>query len=184
MRDRERQTFIYRTPQFERCLDDLRKKRGAPMIAAKKADEFISYLTEAGRALRKKFSFTWNGEYRIRNCVKIDLPCGYRLVCIKKGCHLILLYAGSHDDCFRWIERNKGLTCEVDWTSNSIITVQQSQNEANALPEDVLDEKIFAEQYEKKLMEQLDDSTLTRIFSGLCDAVKDRGPKRIDQHSL
>jgi hypothetical protein len=30
----------------------------------------------------------------------------------------------------------------------------------------VLEEKIFVERYEKKLMEQLDDDLLARIFSG------------------
>ena len=168
MRDNKQEIFIYRTSQFERCLDDLRREKGGfAAMAAKKVSEFISCLVSGDELTRKKFSYTWNGEHRIEHCKKIDLVGGYRLVLIQKDHHFIFLYAGSHDDCFRWIERNKGLRYEVDQATYKISIVQGARNDAAEFPEDVMEEKKFVERYEKELLQQLDDDLLARIFSGL-----------------
>ncbi|MFZ2411910.1 MAG: hypothetical protein WAW23_10095, partial [Candidatus Methanoperedens sp.] len=80
-KDNEKRIALYRTPQFERCLDDLRREKGgAAVMAAKKVDEFMSCLVSGDEHTRKKFSYTWNGEYRIKHCRKIDLVDAYRLV--------------------------------------------------------------------------------------------------------
>jgi len=166
MRDNKHEIFVYRTPQFERCLEDLRwEKGGSAAMAARKVDEFIRSLVSGDEHTRKKFSYTWNGEHRIEHCKKIDLVGAYRLVLIQKDQHFIFLYAGSHDDCFRWIERNKGLSYEVDDATHTSIIVPEAGKERDT-PGDVLEEKIFVERYEKKLMEQLDDDLLARIFPG------------------
>jgi len=167
MRDNKQEIFVYRTAQFERCLDDLRRERGGfAAMAAKKVDEFISCLVSGDEQTRKKFSYTWNGEHRIKHCKKIDLVGAYRLVLIQKDDRFIFLYAGSHDDCFRWIERNKGLRYEVDQATYNISIVRDARNDTAEFPEDVLEEKKFIERYEEELMQQLDDDLLTRIFSG------------------
>jgi hypothetical protein len=142
-------------------------------MAARKADEFISCLIRGGDHTRKKFSFTWNGEYRIKNCKKIDLVGAYRLVLIQKDSCFIFLYAGSHDDCFRWIERNKGLSYEVDQMTHAINVILDSGADGDVLPEDVLEEKRFVEQYEQRLMKQVDDDLITRVFSGWCRSDQD-----------
>ena len=166
-RDNKQEIFVYRTPQFERCLDDLRREKGGfAAMAAKKVDEFISCLVSGDEHTRKKFSYTWNGENRIKHCKKIDLVGAYRLVLIQKDHHFIFLYAGSHDDCFRWIERNKGLSYEVDDATHASIIAPEACKDRDNLPGDVMEEKIFVERYEKKLLEQLDDDLLTRIFPG------------------
>lgn len=167
MRDNKQEIFIYRTSQFERCLDDLRgEKGGSAAMAARKVSEFISCLVSGDELTRKKFSYTWNGEHRIEHCRKIDLVGGYRLVLIQKDQNFIFLYAGSHDDCFRWIERNKGLSYEVDDSTHASIIAPEAGKDRDTLPGDVLEEKIFVERYEKKLLEQLDDDLLKRIFTG------------------
>ena len=74
------------------------------------------------------------------------------------------------------------MTYEIDWASDSVKTVQETHDEAaDALPDDLLEEKIFAEQYEKKLMEQLDDNTLARIFSGVSDSVSNKKQQLTEQ---
>jgi len=93
-------------------------------MVAKKADDFIMSLSHNnGASEREKFSFTCNGEYRIKNCKKIDLIGAYRLVMINKDNRFILLYIGSHDECFRWIERNKGLSYEIDYSTEAITVI-------------------------------------------------------------
>ena len=106
---------IHRTSQFERSLDDLRKKGGAAETAANKALDFINTVTgNEGRKVREKYSFTRHGEARIRNCRKVDLGCGYRLVCLLKDGQLVLLYVGSHDECSRWLMRNRRMNYEFN----------------------------------------------------------------------
>lgn len=167
MRDNKQEIFLYRTPQFERCLDDLSKKGGTALDATERIDEiFRNLMHTADRPEREQFRYTRNGEYRIKHCKKISLGDGYRLVFIQKdGCY-VFLYAGSHDDCFRWIERNKGLTYEVDRTANSMSIVHDAHNDADEMPEDMMEEKIFVERYEKKLLALLDDDLLAKIFPG------------------
>ena len=128
----DKEIHLYRTSQFERCLGDLRRKGGSASVAAESIDVFIQNLSRNGNGTgRGQFRYTRDGEYRIKHCRKISLGSGYRLVLIQKdGCY-IFLYAGSHDDCFRWIERNKGLTYKIDRDSNSVNTVQEIHTEAD-----------------------------------------------------
>ena len=178
-RDNKKGLFLYRTQLFERCLDDLRKKCGTASDAVKRIDDIFRSLMQSGdRPERERFRYTRKGEYRIKHCRKISLGCGYRLVLIQKDNSYVFLFAGTHDDCFRWIERNKGLTYEVDWAANSISIVQDDHSDAGELPEDVLEEKIFVEQYEKKLMEQIDDDLLVRLFTGWYKKDQDEDRKK------
>ncbi|MEW6110364.1 MAG: hypothetical protein AB1632_14530 [Nitrospirota bacterium] len=165
--DRDKIIYLHRTPLFDRCLDNLRKRKGTASMAAKKVDEFVGALTQQKVwRERKKFGFTWNGEYRIKNCKKIDLVGGYRLICIKKDRHLVLLYVGSHDECFRWIERNKGLTYGVDRATDPVSVLHDGSRQVCSLPEDVLEEQKYIEEYEDKLMKRIDENVLCKIFPG------------------
>jgi len=163
--------FVHRDQAFERSLEDLRKKGGMASEAAAKAEEFIAaVLTGRGDGGREKFRFTRKGEYRIRNCRKIDLSRGYRLVCYLKDGHLVLLYAGTHDECFRWIERHR--TAEYDLESvaaNAWMNVDTERFDERTLREPISEAERFSEAYEVSLMDQLDDAVLRRVFSGLTD---------------
>lgn len=181
LREDEQRIILYKTPRFERCLDDLRRKGGTASDTARRIDIILRNLlqTEDG-AEREKFRYTRNGEYRIRHCKKIALGCGYRLVFIQKdGCY-VFLYAGSHDDCLRWIERNKGLSYELNQKTRAITVVQDAGQGDDALPKDVLEARKFVEHYEQKLMKQLDEDILERIFSGWCGANRDKDCKIAD----
>jgi hypothetical protein len=73
-----------------------------------------------------------------KNCRKIDLVGAYRLVLIQKDQHFIFLYAGSHDDCFRWIEGNKGLTYTIEHSGNVVTISGESSEQDDDLPPDIL----------------------------------------------
>ncbi len=159
---------FYRDPVFDRTLVDLRAKGGYAAVAAGKADELAGLLSGRPGARRGKFRFTRRGEYRIRNCRKVDLGCGYRIVCIQKDGRLVLVYIGTHDDCFRWIERHR--TAEYD------LDAVPEEGWAEAAPDSAgtlalehggTDEDHFAEAYEAALMERVDDAMLRKVFSGL-----------------
>lgn len=166
--DRQHIVALYRDSVFERCLNDLRSKGGEALVAAVKVDDFINILLNPDRqGKREKFRFTRNKEARIKHCKKVDLGCGYRIVCIKKDGHLALLYAGTHDDCLRWIERNKGMVYDFN-TSNNGMSVVKKSPVRREIPEDVLREERLLAEYEAALVSRLDDAVLRKIFAGLC----------------
>jgi hypothetical protein len=162
---------LYRDPLFDRTLEELRSQGGYGAVAAAKADELIGLL--AGRTDargRDKFRFTRKGEYRIRNCRKVDLGCGYRIVCIQKDQRLVLLYIGTHDDCFRWIDRHR--TAEYDLESvpkASWVDVVGARHVEPASCKKVREEDRFAEEYEASLVGRLDDAVLRKVFAGIVD---------------
>ena len=62
----------------------------------------------------KGFDVTHQGETRIPHCVKYDMNGFSRLITIQDSGLCILCYLGNHDECDRWLERNKGLTLTVN----------------------------------------------------------------------
>ncbi len=98
------------TKGFDKSLKKLQRGGGSQqavfqqVVAAiemwKRGDE--TYLTK-----------THNGEIRIRNCVKYDLPSAYRLVTVENEIRF-LLYVGSHDDVDQWLDNNAGLVPTVN----------------------------------------------------------------------
>lgn len=167
--DREYIAFLYRDAFFDKSLEDLRAMGGEAFIIARKVDEFVDLLLNPDhKGNREKFRFTRNKEARIKNCKKVDLGCGYRLVCIKKDGHLALLYLGTHDDCFRWIERNRGMTYDFHASSKVTPVIHESTVCQENIPAAVLAEQRVVEEYEARFMSRLDDTILRKIFSGLC----------------
>ncbi len=156
---------LHLDPKFLKSLNELRKQGGISFIAAKKAEDLIKRLLLRGRDCSTEIGrLTRNGELRIKNCKKYDLGNGYRLICLRKAYHLILLYIGTHDECSRWLERNKGLEYELnDAGDNTLLTTVTSSEEQLQIKE-----TDPADAYEESLISQIDDRMLRRIFSGLC----------------
>jgi hypothetical protein len=156
--------FIQRTAVFDRKLAMLRHRRGAGSLAAEKADEIIrSISSREENGSRQRFRLTRNGEYRIRNCIKYDLGCGYRLVCLIRNSHITFLYIGSHDDCCRWIDGNKGRLGEVNATTTKACIVCDAST-------DDFGEMLEEDEYEARLMNRIDDKALRKIFSGFWES--------------
>ncbi|MCK4488556.1 MAG: hypothetical protein KAU38_17575 [Desulfobacterales bacterium] len=157
--------FLYRSTQFDRCLNALRRAGGTAGIAARKADGIIDKLVFEGRNNSNEIGkVTRHGEFRIKKCMKYDLGGGYRLVCAKQGYHLILLYVGTHDDCDRWLNNNKGLHPIIDKESQEISSVQEIAPEV-PLPQEEPQPEI---DYDELLLEEIDDKSLRWVFRGLC----------------
>jgi hypothetical protein len=154
---------VHRTPRFDRALRHLRKKGGRALIIAEKAEGMLESLLQDGDVseLGKQ---TRNGEYRIGQCFKFDLGGGYRLVCLIQGECLIVLYAGTHDDCCRWIERNKGMKYDVPDKIRGMPVAKTVSTGWSVLPPGVEEERRFSEAYEKSIMVRLDDEMLRRIW--------------------
>jgi len=156
---------LHLDPKFIKALNELRKQGGMSLVAAKKADGLIERLSLKGRECSKDVGrLTRRGELRIRNCKKYDLGNGYRLICLRKASRLFVLFVGTHDECGRWLDRNKGLEYEpTDISQRDIITVLSPPE-----PPTQLKATVYEDEYEERLRSQTDDKMLRRIFSGLC----------------
>ena len=159
--------LVHRTSGFDRSLEELRRRGGAASVAAGKATEVTRLMTHATeKGGREQFRLTWNGESRIKYCRKYNLGGGYRLVLIHRGRHRVLLYVGSHDDCFRWIERNSRMKYKMDKSTSEMRVLCDTPAKNDSIPNDGLEEPVVDE-YEAALMSRIDDSILRKVFSGL-----------------
>jgi hypothetical protein len=163
--------LIYRDTKFDEALGALRRKGGKASNAARKAERIISNLCGRNQNLNSAGKLTENGERRIKYCRKYELGSGYRLICIQQGSYLIFAYAGDHDECSRWIEHNKKLRYEIEdvlQTARPVYEVLDSDDDSiseDVLPEDALEERKFAAEYEESLMKRIEDNALQGIFS-------------------
>jgi hypothetical protein len=162
--------YVHRDPKFENYLNILREKGGTALSAAKKAEEILQRILMKGRENSLKVArLTQKGELRIKCGIKYDLGNGYRLVCAKKGAHLILLYIGSHDDCDRWLEHNKGLHFEIDDNGDNKLATRNipSSEYKSLLTTELTTDPV--DEYEEQLMKRIDDKVLRNIFCGLVE---------------
>jgi len=158
--------FIHLERRFEKEQEDLweRGERGA--IAAQKAEELIMALTRNGPPdLKKVWKLTGWGEKRIEGCLKYDLGEGYRAICFRRGEKLFISYVGDHDECQKYLDHFSGRhnwVAKENGTTLPIPLAEPSEG-SEAAPSD----EGFEEDYDDFLLEQIDDRTLRKIFSGL-----------------
>jgi hypothetical protein len=157
--------YIHSNPRFEKRLNELRISEKFAVAAAKRADKIISNLIQTGSAsIIETGTLSRHGEARIPNCVKYDLGKGYRLVCVKRGDHFFLLYIGTHDDCHKWIEDNRGLLPAIHKNDDMTrMVLDTGVSEVNEKPDD--DQEL---DYDDILMSRITEKDLRWVFRGLC----------------
>ncbi|MCP4115226.1 MAG: hypothetical protein GY737_07400 [Desulfobacteraceae bacterium] len=100
--------YIHINPRILKKLEELKELECATAFAAKKADAVIQALLK-GKKPARAGRLTRHGDARIKKCLKYDLGQGYRLVCVKDGRDLYVLFSGSHDSCDTWLDKNRNL---------------------------------------------------------------------------
>ncbi len=156
---------VHYTQKFVEEIEALRRQGGKSLTIAKKADRLIKKIVARGRnELFEVGKLTKRGELRIKRCKKYDLGDGYRLICLQEGKQLILLYIGTHDECSRWLERNKGLRYKINEVDGTIVETKEIEVGTLAYAE----ERDPTDEYEEQLIRKIDDKILRKIFCGLC----------------
>jgi len=159
---------IHRTSRFNKLLEALRSADKKGMLAAAQAEsimENLAFMTPRSPELAAKR--TKYGELRVKNCQKFDLGSGYRLICVKEGAHLFLLYIGSHDDCDRWIENNRNIQLALE-SGGGTISFMEKEADLLTMPSQEEDSEAESDEYEARLMAKLDDRMLRQVFRGIC----------------
>lgn len=154
--------IVIRSERFDRCLEELRQGGGETAIAVRRAELLIEEFANGSSSRLEQRWKTNNGEARIDGCRKFYIGRRYRLVCIKQGQQALLLYAGTHDDCDRWLERNRGTSFHLEPSAAATPSVPEP---AAAVYEstDVPDEAETED-----LVEVPSQKELRLLFRGLC----------------
>ena len=150
---------IHQTRSFKKQLRALYRAGKKERDIAQRAERLIGQLQLDPLDERAASRRTYHGEFRLRDCRKYNLSCGFRLVSLKRDKRLIFTSIGSHDACQQWIENNREYQEEIE---SFLIPMQQVAEADVAQPEEALDE------YEEQLLMQANDQLLREIFSGLC----------------
>jgi superfamily I DNA and RNA helicase len=92
-------------------------------------------------------SLTNNGESRIAKCHKYDLTGFCRLITITDNGVTGLVYVGNHDECDKWLEKNKGYTLTLN-EKNEILNLKVandlSENEIRRVESKIADETLLS----------------------------------------
>lgn len=154
---------IYLAPEIHKRLEALRRRDKKAFLAAVKAEEIIGRM-RAGMAPSQAGSVTKHGEARIKGVVKHDLGSGYRLVSLRQGGSYYVLFAGTHDDCHRWLENNRALDINImrsrcktpDVAGRQLCETETPDCHEALAPENALDP-----------LAELTDQELREVFCGL-----------------
>ncbi len=157
--------YLYRAANFNKSLETMTRGGKTASLAAKRAETILGKLSSGDwQNIEVLSRRTKHGELRISGCEKYDLGGGYRLVCVnQKGC-VAAACVGSHDDCHRWIENNRGFELVPSHQSCSPFVAATQGSEDVPRPESEAHEP----DYDDALMERIDDRTLRQVFCGLC----------------
>jgi short subunit dehydrogenase-like uncharacterized protein len=158
---------IHCDPQLHKCLHKLRRAGGRALLAAEQVETILARLASCtGRRPGEVHKHTRRGEARIEHCKKFDLVGGYRLVYIQKAQQYYFLFAGTHDDCDRWLTHHRDLVLEmpgVPTPAEATPMAEVTSAAEHAVPPDDLD-------YDAIVLKDIDEKTLRRVFRGLCGA--------------
>ena len=160
---------VYIDPGLDKQLQTLRRAGKKAVLAANKVDRILSRIKVGALRYEQIGKPTKHGEWRIKGCMKYDLGSGYRLVALKQGADLLILYVGSHDDCHRWIENNQELSLSDIRQRSQSLHIKRPY--ADGRKEDTQDKDLDREVV-GVFAEELDDRTMRTLFSGLIQSVQ------------
>lgn len=163
---------IYIDPRVRKQQQAMARSGKKAAMAAEQVDRIIERLTVCGRLWDEAASLTKHGELRIKSCVKFDLGSGYRLITLKQSDALLVLYAGSHDDCDRWIENNRELQVDLILNRCDMLAVQKQSSTDNP-NSSLIDENaetfaLLPEAIDDPLETPIGERELRYVFRGLC----------------
>ncbi|WP_319523977.1 hypothetical protein [uncultured Desulfosarcina sp.] len=154
---------IHLDPKLEKILTVLRKGDGRRNLVADRVEAIITEAKRGQLPPEEVAAFTRNGEARIRGARKYDLGAGYRLITIKQGDDLYLLFVGTHDECDRWVDNNRaGLPLEL--------IAERSRTISRSAPDETPSEQPCLgnpQEPEEDWIPPLSDQDLRVVFSGL-----------------
>ncbi len=159
--------LIHIDPRLDNHIEDLRRAGKKGRIAAEHAEQVISAMQHGGPAAARHLPQTHKGELRLDGCIKYDLGGGYRMLTVKQGKERFILFAGSHDDCDRWIENNRELAFDLirERCRHHRVMVNPESESDPTIPQNIDTPEGLNP---TDLCPELDQKVLRLVFAGLC----------------
>lgn len=151
-----------KSKELVRCLRDLKIRGGKGQSTASKVLAVLGGLAIAVDSPLDGLKVTNHGETRIKHCIKYSLGDGYRLITIQNNKCILLCFVGDHDDCDKWLERNKGFTLvkNGDGQFTSVRITEKISDPSSRISGE-------SDGMEKKLLERLRDRIVNDLLEGL-----------------
>jgi len=112
-------------------VQELYIRGGHFQLAAQKVKEMIGEITFESKNPLKNFKITNHGETRIKHCIKYDLSGYCRLITIQENDITTLVFVGTHDECDKWLNANKGIQLAIDKETLELKSVFKSIDISN-----------------------------------------------------
>ncbi len=154
---------IHLDPKLEKKLAALRKGSRRESLVADRVEAIIAEAERGQLPSSNVWNFTRNGEGRIKGCRKVDLGGGYRLITLKQGKDLYLLFVGTHDECGRWVENNR-VIFPLEMIAQRCRTVNRSLYDECPSEKPIQESEMEADE---EWIPPLSDQDLRMVFSGL-----------------
>lgn len=145
--------------KYNESCRNLYQKGGKFQKAAEKANQIIGSIQTFGVSALQKYKTTNHGETRIKNCVKYDLTGFCRLITVVNNNLITILYVGSHDNCDKFLNTNKGLIIGVKSDKSEFLKVYKSDDERKI--------ETKSDWSTGKLIERLSDRKIDTIYQNL-----------------
>jgi hypothetical protein len=113
---------------FFKSIRELNSKGGQFQKAADKTKKICYDINDKVEKPFHGIPLTNHGESRVKNCIKYDLIGFARLITIQHDGLCTLKYVGTHDDCDKWLEKNKGLNLAISSSTKELVDVKKSED--------------------------------------------------------
>lgn len=154
--------YIKYHPQFHKQCEKLKRSNDKASKAVENALEIILSFKKSRTSFNTRGALSHSGELRLKDGIKYRLGNGYRLVLsIKKEC-LFVLCIGSHDQCDKWLEKNRGEEAfSFSWQEKVLMKCPEKKKSQN---------REFKDET-SNLSIHIEDRILRQIFQGICNSI-------------
>jgi mRNA-degrading endonuclease RelE of RelBE toxin-antitoxin system len=153
--------YIKYHPQFEKQCEKLKKSNDKAGKAVENAWNIISAFKQSRQDFHGMGTLTHSGELRLKDGLKYQLGNGYRLVLSVGKESLFVLCIGSHDQCDKWLEKNRGEdNFSFSWQEK--VVEKRSDQKKSRNPE-------YSDK-ESERFNPIEDRLLRQIFQGICNS--------------
>lgn len=109
-------------------IQSLMRRGGLFQKAAEKVKQIVYDINSGEPDPFKYVSSTNHGETRIKNCFKYDLQGFARLITIQSNGECVLKFLGTHEECDKWLNNNRGLNLGVEKGTKELKDVYKSKD--------------------------------------------------------
>ncbi len=159
---------LYLTARFQKSLARLEAASNQAASVAHKARRLVEDLAACGDTLlTHRSDVTRYQENRLENGIKFDLGGGYRLLAVREGDNLFLVYVGYHDESDRWVKNNRRRRC-WEWHDLDSLEIPASCRAETDDDEELVSETLPFPDTADDHLPPIDDNMLRKVFAGLC----------------